>query len=137
MYFMVSEIEWNDVFEIFWLEIEINYSICKSLFSSRLPTHETLRMHLVWTTRHPSLQWMTWKVKKMKLINVLGIVKYQPKNVIFDIEEMLGLEQGVLSFNISYTRCIYSPYAINYSQFVNYLTILTRKYIGNVKSNAV
>ena len=53
------------------------------------------------------------------------------------IEGMLGLEQGVLSFNISHARCIYSPYAINYSQFVNYLTILTRKYMGNVKSNAV
>ena len=80
---------------------------------------------------------MTWKVKKIKLINVLGIVKYQPKNVIFDIEGMLGLERGVLSFNISHARCIYSPYAINYSQFVNCLTILTRKCMGNVKYNAV
>ena len=96
-------------------------------------------MHLVWATGHPSLQWMTSKVKKTKLINVLGIVKYQPKNVIFDIEEMLGLEQGVLSFNISHARCInmYSQYAINYSQFVNYLKILTRKCMCNVKYNAV
>ena len=75
----------------------------------------------------------------MKLINVLhvGIVKYQPKNVIFDIEGMLGLEQGVLSFNISHALCIYFPYAINYSQFVNYLKILTRKCMCNVKYNAV
>ena len=66
-------------------------------------------------------------------------MKYQPKNVIFDIEEMLGLEQGVLSFNISHARCIYmySPYAINYSQFVNYLKILTRMCMGTVKYNAI
>ena len=44
-------------------------------------------------------------------------------NVIFDIEELLGLEQGVLSCNISHTRCLYSPYAINNSQLVNYLKI--------------
>ena len=65
------------------------------------------------------------------------LVLWNSKYVIFDIEGMLGLEQGVLSFNISHTRCIYSPYALNYSQFVNYLKMLTRKCMGNVKHNAV
>ena len=52
------------------------------------------------------------------------------------IQKECQVQNRVFCHSTFHTR-IHSPYAINYSQFVNYLKILTRKCMGNVNYNAV